>query len=85
MCSHRRQSWIVSYKPYRMIYLLIAFAVDYANLTVIDLSLAGTPEGRAQLATKLHTAMIEQGFFYVINHGFTQEQVRRLPIFIENY
>ena len=51
-------------------------AVDYADLAVIDLALAGTPEGRAKLAIQTRDAMKEQGFFYVINHGWNQEQVR---------
>ena len=59
--------------------------VDYADLAVVDLSKARTPEGRAELANEVRDAMRDNGFFYVINHGFTQEQVRRLPIFIENY
>ena len=51
--------------------------VDYADLAVIDLALTGTPEGRAKLAIQTRDVMKEQGFFYVINHGWNQEQVRR--------
>ena len=61
------------------------YIVDYADLAVVDLSKARTPEGRAELANEVRDAMRDNGFFYVINHGFTQEQGRRLPIFIENY
>lgn len=49
--------------------------MEYADLTVIDLSKANTPEGRAELAIQARDGMREQGFIYVINHGITQEQV----------
>ena len=49
--------------------------MDYAELAIIDLSKAQTPEGRAELAMLARDAMREHGFFYVINHGLTQEQV----------
>jgi len=51
--------------------------VEYADLAVIDLSKASTPEGRKELTVQLSRAMHETGFFYVINHGYTQEQVGR--------
>lgn len=54
-------------------------AVDYAELAIIDLAKAGTPEGRAELAIQARDAMREQGFFYVINHGWDQKQVRTRP------
>lgn len=50
--------------------------VDYAELAVIDLSKTYTYDGRAELALKLRDAMTDQGFFYVINHGYTQAQVK---------
>lgn len=50
--------------------------MDYADLAVIDLAKAATPEGRAELVVQLCDAMRDVGFFYVINHGYTQEQVR---------
>jgi isopenicillin N synthase-like dioxygenase len=49
--------------------------VDYADLPVIDLSKAKTADGRSQLAKEVVDAMTTQGFFYVINHGYTSEQV----------
>lgn len=64
--SHVVLAWNPSYK-----YSL----VDYADLAIIDLSKASTPEGRAQLANEVRDAMRDNGFFYVINHGYTQEQV----------
>ncbi|KAI0783193.1 Clavaminate synthase-like protein [Abortiporus biennis] len=52
--------------------------LDYADLAIIDLSKAASPEGRAQLAVQARDAMREQGFFYVINHGLSQEQNDRI-------
>jgi hypothetical protein len=49
--------------------------VDYADLVIIDLSKFSTSEGRAELATLARDAMRTHGFLYVINHGFTTEQV----------
>lgn len=51
-------------------------AVEYADLAVVDLSKIGTPEGHAELANIVRDAMRTQGFFYVVNHGWTPEQVR---------
>jgi len=52
--------------------------LDYADLTVIDLSKADTYEGRVELAAQLRDAMQTHGFFYVINHGLTQAQNERI-------
>ncbi|KAF9045063.1 Clavaminate synthase-like protein [Panaeolus papilionaceus] len=52
--------------------------LDYADLPLIDLSLSGTAEGRAQLARQVHDAMCNQGFFYVINHGLDKDQTKRM-------
>jgi len=52
--------------------------LDYADLTIIDLAKASTPEGRAELAAQARDAMREQGFFYVINHGYSQQQNDRI-------
>ena len=49
--------------------------VNYADLAVIDLSKYATPEGRAELAVQARDAVRNTGFFYVINHGITHEQV----------
>lgn len=51
------------------------YTVDYADLPTIDLSKAKTVEGRKQLAKEVVDAMTDQGFFYIINHGYTSEQV----------
>ncbi|KZP34083.1 Clavaminate synthase-like protein [Athelia psychrophila] len=53
-------------------------SVDYVDLAVIDLSKAATPEGRAQLVPQVRKALATQGFFYAINHGYTQEQASTL-------
>ncbi|KAG7095894.1 hypothetical protein E1B28_006582 [Marasmius oreades] len=52
--------------------------LEYADLAVIDLSKASTSEGSKGLAGQLARAMHEQGFFYVVNHGYTQEQTNRI-------
>ncbi|EKM77199.1 hypothetical protein AGABI1DRAFT_77616 [Agaricus bisporus var. burnettii JB137-S8] len=52
--------------------------LDYADLAVIDLAKAGTAEGRAGLAKQVTEAMAVHGFFYVINHGYTPEQTKRI-------
>ena len=47
----------------------------YADLAIIDLSKAKTPEGRAELVPQLREALATTGFFYAINHGYSQAQV----------
>jgi isopenicillin N synthase-like dioxygenase len=49
--------------------------VEYADLAIIDLSKAGTLEGRFELAKDVREALRNQGFFYVVNHGYTLAQV----------
>ncbi|KAJ3556971.1 hypothetical protein NP233_g11853 [Leucocoprinus birnbaumii] len=39
---------------------------------------ATTPEGRAELAKLVTEAMTSQGFFYVVNHGYSPEQTKRI-------
>lgn len=51
-------------------------SVDWADLAVIDISKARTPEGRAELAPQIRHVMRTVGFFYVVNHGMTKEQAR---------
>lgn len=57
-------------------------AVEYADLPIIDLSKIHTPEGRGELALHLRDAMTDQGFFYAINHGYTQAQVTSSVFYI---
>ncbi|EPQ50558.1 Clavaminate synthase-like protein [Gloeophyllum trabeum ATCC 11539] len=52
--------------------------LEYADLAVIDLSKADTPEGRKELAVQARDAISKQGFFYAINHGWTQAQTDRI-------
>jgi len=52
--------------------------LEYADLVMIDLSKAATAEGRAELAVELRTALTTHGFFYIINHGYTQAQTERM-------
>ncbi|KZT08212.1 Clavaminate synthase-like protein [Laetiporus sulphureus 93-53] len=53
-------------------------SLEWADLPIVDLSKADTPEGRAQLALRVRDAMSKEGFFYVINHGLTQAQNDRM-------
>jgi isopenicillin N synthase-like dioxygenase len=50
--------------------------VVFADLAIIDMSGAHTPEGRQELYPQLRDALRTHGFAYVINHGYTQAQVR---------
>ncbi|KAJ7611250.1 hypothetical protein FB45DRAFT_804045 [Roridomyces roridus] len=52
--------------------------LEYADLTIIDLATASTEAGRKELAGQLVQAMTTNGFFYVVNHGYTQEQTTRV-------
>ncbi|KAF4579709.1 hypothetical protein EYR40_000113 [Pleurotus pulmonarius] len=52
--------------------------LDFADLSVIDLSKASTPEGRSELALQIHKALRDVGFFYAINHGYTSAQTARV-------
>ena len=49
--------------------------MEYADLAIIDLAKMHTAEGRAELAKQAKDAMREEGFFYVINHGYSPEKV----------
>lgn len=49
--------------------------VEWADLPLIDISKAATPEGRAELAPRVRDAMRTKGFIYIINHGYTESQV----------
>jgi len=52
--------------------------LDYADLAIIDFAKLDSPEGPTQLAAEMHKALAEVGFFYVINHGYTQSQNDRI-------
>ncbi|TCD61508.1 hypothetical protein EIP91_008305 [Steccherinum ochraceum] len=52
--------------------------LEYADLAVIDLAKFGTREGKAKLTAEVRSAMKDKGFFYVINHGLTQQETDRM-------
>ncbi|KAJ6453601.1 hypothetical protein C8R45DRAFT_1192872 [Mycena sanguinolenta] len=52
--------------------------LEYADMAIIDLSKNQDAKGRAELAIQISEAMQTQGFFYVINHGFTLSQTERI-------
>ncbi|KAF8586082.1 Clavaminate synthase-like protein [Ramaria rubella] len=54
------------------------YDLDWADLTVIDISKAQTPEGREELAVQVCDALRTTGFFYVVNHGYTPEETARI-------
>ncbi|KAG1867568.1 hypothetical protein C8R48DRAFT_772055 [Suillus tomentosus] len=52
--------------------------LEYADLAIIDISKADTEEGRAALAIEAREALLDHGFFYVVNHGYSQDQTDRI-------
>ncbi|PFH47634.1 hypothetical protein AMATHDRAFT_77105 [Amanita thiersii Skay4041] len=52
--------------------------LDFANLAIVDLSKYHSSDGKAELIETVKTALSTIGFFYVINHGYTQEQRNRI-------
>lgn len=52
--------------------------LEYADLAIIDISKADTEEGCAALAIELREALLSHGFFYVTNHGYSQDQTDRM-------
>jgi len=56
--------------------MYLSYPVQYADLAIIDLSKTATAEGRAELAVQLREALTTHGFCYIINHGYTQTQVK---------
>ncbi|KAI6019153.1 hypothetical protein EDC04DRAFT_2576053 [Pisolithus marmoratus] len=52
--------------------------LDFADLRVIDLARANTPEGRAELVPQLRDALRTNGFVYAINHGYSQAECNRI-------
>ena len=54
-------------------------SLEYADLQTLDFSLwEKGEEGKDQLAKQIDEAMRTQGFFYVINHGVSAEQIERM-------
>ena len=52
--------------------------MEWADLPIVDFSKVGTPEGRAELVPQVRDAMRTHGFLIVVNHGWTQAQVRNV-------
>jgi len=52
--------------------------LEYADLAIIDLSQASTPEGRIRLSAQLSEAMKSVGFCYAINHGYSPAQTNKI-------
>jgi len=52
--------------------------LDFADLAIIDLSKARTPEGRAELYPQVRDAFRTNGFIYAINNGYSQAQRDRI-------
>ncbi|KAJ7118451.1 Clavaminate synthase-like protein [Mycena crocata] len=52
--------------------------LEYADLAIIDLAKATDAQGRAELVAQVGEAMKTQGFFYVVNHGYTASQTERM-------
>ncbi|KAF5349238.1 hypothetical protein D9756_009416 [Leucocoprinus leucothites] len=52
--------------------------LDYADLPIIDFSYLATEADRTTLAGQIKDAILQHGFFYVINHGYTSQQTKRV-------
>lgn len=57
--------------------------MEYADLAIIDISKTDTEEVRAALAIEVREALHDHGFFYVVNHGYSQAQVMKFLISCE--
>ncbi|THH08442.1 hypothetical protein EW146_g8989 [Bondarzewia mesenterica] len=66
------------YVPHRTPAKTTSADLEWADLAVIDLAKAKTPEGRAEAVIKARDAMHSKGFFYVINHGLDKAQNDRV-------
>lgn len=49
--------------------------MEFADLAIVDLSKAYSPEGRMELYPQLRDALRTHGFVCAINHGYTHAQV----------
>ena len=56
--------------------------MDWADLPIIDLAKFEDVENRPLLVSQIQDALLTQGFFYVINHGYRQSEARILFIFL---
>ncbi|KAI1205558.1 putative 1-aminocyclopropane-1-carboxylate oxidase [Annulohypoxylon truncatum] len=51
--------------------------LEYAELEALDISKLDQPGGKQALAEQVLKFINKNGFFYVVGHGFSDEQVRR--------
>ncbi|KAM0544380.1 hypothetical protein ACHAPJ_011839 [Fusarium lateritium] len=51
--------------------------LDYADLEALDLAKLSSSEGKRQLAEQVVGFINKKGFFYVVGHGFSDEEVQR--------
>ncbi|KAI6145075.1 hypothetical protein BKA82DRAFT_27836 [Pisolithus tinctorius] len=52
--------------------------LDYADLPTINLSKMESAQCRATLASQVRDALLTHGFFYIVNHGYSQAQTDRM-------
>lgn len=52
--------------------------LDCADLPTINLSKMESAQCRAALAFQVRDALLTHGFFYVVNHGYSQAQTDRM-------
>ncbi|KAF9016061.1 Clavaminate synthase-like protein [Hymenopellis radicata] len=52
--------------------------LPYADLPIIDLAKIATDEGRAELVRDVRAAFSDHGFLYIVNHGLSPEQTKRM-------
>lgn len=71
-------SLTLPYVPHYVAALPSKETLEYADLGIIDISKADTEEGRAALAIEVREALLDHGFFYVVNHGYSQDQTDRI-------
>ena len=58
-----------------LVLYMYSSTVDWADIPVINLSKAQAPAGRAELANEVRNAITTKGSFYVIQHGYTENEV----------
>jgi isopenicillin N synthase-like dioxygenase len=52
--------------------------LEYADLPTLDFAKLKTSDaGKAKLAETLNNCMRTQGFFYIVNHGLSEEEISR--------
>ena len=56
--------------------------MDWADLPIIDLAKFENVENHPLLASQVQDALLTQGFFYVVNHGYRQSEARIHIVFL---